>query len=302
MSKEGEGRRDFLSKIARFVILWGAIGGFERVSHSSSNFSRGRPFPKELEAWIGKAFEYSAGCPIVEDFAWGHIRIQRVGSERLFIVMETRLQGIAGLVSLHRSDTLASLVTWMGSHGRFVPLWHADQVARKGSWRRKVLIFEQGGTSSTEWRLSPDGARSRRLPGQGRLLDDPLSALLNWRAGAYGPLRPGEAFLIDNLARKEPLVIRLQVLPEQESRKSKPPEREDWAFLIRAQVEREVAQSVRGSLEGWVDQQWVPVFARARDVRIVGEAWARLTGKFDLREKELGASPEPPLSVARWVI
>jgi hypothetical protein len=301
MKRGGQRRREFLAQIARFAILGVATASLPKSSYGSSAPHQRRPFPGDLEPWVGKAFEYRAGCPLLEDFAWGQIRIHRAGSpEKLFVVMETRLEGIAGVVSLQRTDTLASLVMWASSQGRFVPIWHADQVARYGSWKRKVLVFEDGGMSCTEWRLSQEGARSRRVFGQNRPLDDPLSAFLNWRAGAYGPLRPGETMVIDNLARREPLLIRLQILPEEETRKRRPQDRSEWTFLMRAQVDREVAESLKGTLEGWLDSQWVVLFARATNVRIVGEAWARLTGKGDLREPNLPAPPEPPLSIGRW--
>ncbi len=260
--------------------------------------------PEDLGLWVGRALEYKAGCPLMEDFAEGRIWIQKVASTQKYLVaMKTRLQGIAGILSLQRVDLLASLVQWESDKGRFMPLWHADQVARQGSWRRKVLVFDPGSRSYTEYKMRPDGSRKKYFPPQGKLLDDPLSAFLNWRAGVYGPLKPGQAFIIDNLARQDPLSLRLQVASEQEARAKRPPSQaQDWTFLLRADLDKEVGQSVRGSLEGWLDDQWVVVFARATNVRFVGEAWARLSGRWKLLEPELKEPPEPPLEKYRWDI
>lgn len=257
--------------------------------------------PGGMEEWVGRTLEYKASCSVVENFASGQVWIQRIrSSNQYLVVMETRLQGVVGLLALQRTDLLASLVEWVPGQGRFLPLWHGDQVARQGSWRRKVLVFEKRGEAYTEHRLSPEGSRQRHVPAQGRPLDDPLSALLNWRAGVYGPLRPGQRFVIDNLARRDSLTLRLQVASEEEARSRPPPQGDQWAFLLQAQLDREVAESIQGSLEGWLDSQWVPVFARATNVRLVGQVWARLSGKWRLLEPERAHAPEPPLHIGRW--
>lgn len=257
--------------------------------------------PMALEGSVGMVLEYKASCSLLEDFASGQFWIQRVrASNKYLVVMQTRLHGVVGVLALQRTDLLASLVEWVPGKRRFVPLWHGDQVARQGSWRRKVLVFERGGQAYTEHRLGPDGSRQRRADGKGRVLDDPLSAFLNWRAGAYGPLKPGQGFLIDNLARREPLSVRLTVASEDEARRRRPPQRTEWQFLLTALLDKEVAESVQGSLEGWLDAQWVPVFAVAKNVRFMGEVWARLSGKWKLLEPERAQAPEPPLEPGRW--
>lgn len=297
----GVHRRDFLGIL--FKIL-GVGGIFSNLRPCMVEAAQGSEPPSALGEWVGRALEYKVSCPLVEDFAQGQIWIQKVGpSGKYLVVMKTRLQGIVGVLSLQRTDLLASLVQWDPGKARFVPLWHADQVARQGSWRRKVLVFRPGGEAYSEYKLSPEGSRTKHIPPQGRPLDDPLSAYLNWRSGVYGPLRPGQVFLIDNLARREPLVLRVTVASEEEARSKRPDSKaENWTFLLKADLEREVAESVRGSLEGWLDDRWVVLFARAGNVRLVGEVWARLSGKWMLLEPELKKPPEPPLERSKWEI
>ncbi len=294
-------RRAFLGILAGAMGAGGLLSGLRPAPVTAA---QGEGVPPELTHWVGRALEYKVSCPLVEDFAEGQIWIQKVSSSRKYLVaMKTRLQGIVGVLALQRTDLLASLVQWEPDRGRFIPLWHADQVARQGSWKRKVLVFEQGAEAYTEYRLSPEGSRKKLVPSQGRPLDDPLSAFLNWRVGVYGPLRPGQTFLIDNLARRDPLALRLRVASEEEALSQRPASQAGkWAFLLKADLEKEVAESLRGSLEGWLDEQWRVLFAKANNVRLVGEVWARLSGTWMLLEQELKSSPEPPLEKARWQI
>ena len=295
----GVHRRGFLGILVRGL----AAGGLASALRPCQGWAASQDgLPQGLGSWVGQALEYKVSCSLVEDFAEGQIWVQGISSSRKYLaVMKTRLQGIVGVLALQRTDLLASLVEWEPDRGRFVPLWHADQVARQGSWRRKVLVFEARGEAYTEHKLGPDGSRKRKVPQQGRPLDDPLSAFLNWRAGVYGPLKPGQTFLIDNLARKDPLALRLRVATEEEARSKRPGSQSDqWAFLLQADLDRELAESLRGSLEGWLDTQWVPLYARANNVRLVGEVWARLSGRWRLLEPELARAPEPPLEGSRW--
>lgn len=297
----GVHRRQFLGSLLKLLGLGGILNSFWPLMGEAA--PREGP-PPELEPWVGRALEYKVSCPLVEDFAQGQIWIQRISSSSNYLIgMKTRLQGIVGVLALQRTDLLASVVQWESAKGRFVPLWHADQVARQGSWRRKVLLFQEGGQAFTEYKLSPEGSRKKHVPAQGKPLDDPLSAFLNWRAGVYGPLRPGQVFFIDNLARRDPMTLRLAVASEEEARSKRPASpAENWTFLLRAELDKEVAESVRGSLEGWLDEQWVVLFAKANNVRLLGEVWARLSGRWRLLEPELKKSPEPPLEKARWEI
>lgn len=290
-------RRGFLGLVAGILWWWmpkRSIGGPEGPSKGLS---------EAFSSLLGSVLEYKASCHLLEDFASGRLWMQRINSTNQYLIaMETRLHGIAGVISLQRTDLMVSLVEWRDAKGRFVPVWHADQVSRQGAWKRKVLVFEDGAKSCREWRLSPHKGTSRVTLSGGRPLQDPLCAFLNWRAGAYGPLKPGQKFVIDDLARKEPVRLTVEVLPEAEALKKRPPDKGDWTFYVQAYVDKEVAESIQGSLEGWLDGQWVPVFARSTNVRIVGEVWARLAGRWKLPQPERPVAPEPPLQSQKWTI
>jgi hypothetical protein len=73
-------------------------------------------------------------------------------------------------------------------------------------------------------------------------------------------------------------------------------------FLVRARLERELQESVRGSVEAWLDGDWVPLEGRATQVRWVGEVTAYLAGRRRLPEAERAESPSPPLQRERWSI
>jgi hypothetical protein len=256
---------------------------------------------------VGEVLQYRARCPLVAEVASGEIRFRKIGgTEQYLATLETRLQGVLGLVTLQRVDLFASLMEWSERYGRLLPLWHADQVSTKGSWRRKVLTFDSDRAGYVEHRLHPDPKRGgvRRWKSAGRILDDPLSAFYNWRIGAFGALGEGRSYVVDNLARKEPLSLRFHTSPEEESRRLRAmePEPVGKVYHLTAHLDVELHEAFSGDIEAWLDGDWVPVEGRANRVRLVGEATAYLVRKARISEPELPAAPPPPLSRELWRI
>lgn len=260
-----------------------------------------------VKALVGEGLQYRAKCPLLAEVASGEIRFQGIkGTAQYLATFEIHLQGVLGLVTLQRSDLFASLMEWSEGHGRLLPLWHADQVSRKGAWKRKVLTFDGDRAAYVEHRLYPDARRGgvRRWKTGGRLLDDPLSAFYNWRIGAFGPLGAGRSYLVDNLARKEPLSLRFQTAPDEESRRLRAMELDPdgKVYHLEAHLDVELHDAFSGDIEAWLDGEWVPVEGKANKVRLVGEATAYLVRKARLSEPELRAAPPPPLARDLWRI
>jgi hypothetical protein len=294
-------RRDFLEASGVALAVCSPLrAGWGTVLAQSSSL-----VPPVPASWVGELVRYRADCPAIADLAAGELRFQRVkGTSKYFASLETHLQGVLGLLTLMRRDLFASLMEWSERQGRFLPIWHADQVSRKGAWRRKVLIFHPDGGGYMEHRLNPDPSRggTRRWKTQGRLLDDPLSAFYNWRAGAFGPLGYGRSYQIDTLARKEPLVLRFQTASEEEARRllSLDPERGAKAYMVKANLEEELQEAIKGDIEGWLGEDWLPLQGRATRVRLIGEATMSLVERGRLPEPELPDAPHPPLARELW--
>ncbi len=260
-----------------------------------------------VKALVGEGLQYRARCPLLADVASGEIRFQRIKATAQYLAtLETHLQGVLGLVTLQRTDLFASLMEWSETHGRLLPLWHADQVSRKGAWKRKVLTFDGDRAGYVEHRLNPDPRRGgvRRWKTGGRVLDDPLSAFYNWRIGAFGALGAGRSYLVDNLARKEPLSLRFQTASEEESRRllAMEPEPVGKVYHLTAHLDVELQEAFSGDIVAWLDGDWVPVEGKANRVRLVGEATAYLVRKARLSEPELPEAPPPPLARDLWRI
>jgi hypothetical protein len=216
--------------------------------------------------------------------------------------MDARLTGIAGVISLQRREQFASLLVWSPSERRFLPRWYVEQVSRKGSWKRKVLVFRQGSGEYQEHSIRPYRIRKRRRRTAKRVLDDPLSAFYNWRLGAFGPLRPGASYRIDTLARKDGFVLRFRVADKEEAKRRLHaiPQVEPGAYWVRASLDRKIISAVRGEVDAWLDSLWIPVYGRATQVKWLGEVEARLVQRDRLRDPFWRGSTSPPLSKEFW--
>jgi hypothetical protein len=261
--------------------------------------------PPGLEEWVGRGLQYRARCELVGDLATGELRLQRIrGTSQYVATFQTELEGVVGFFTLQRSDLFVTLMTWSPEHGRFLPVWHGDQASRKGNWRRKILLFQRDRDEYLEIKMGPDKRRERRWRMRGRLLDDPLSAFFNWRVGAFGALGDERDYEIDNLARKEPLTLRFRISAGSKVPGNLPahPEAGHRAHFLRARLEEELQEAVRGDVEGWLDADWVPIEATANRVRLAGEVTATLVRRRRLPDPELASPPSPPLDQVLWRI
>jgi hypothetical protein len=294
-------RRDFLDV---FLLLMGAYSA--RVFGIGS--SHARPTNRNeasIGAWVGEALKYRADCPLLPRIATGKIELKRVrGSSTFLATLETRIEGVVGVLTLQRKDLFASLMSWSEPHQRLLPVWYAEQVSRMGSWRRKVLLFHHEKGRYIEHKFYPDRFRQKRIKTLGKILIDPLCAFYNWRIGAYGPLGPGRSQNIDNLARKDPFVLRVQTASREQTllRRKKVPDPEHKAHLLRARLDKRFMDVVHGDVEAWVDEEWMPIYGKASEVKWVREVTVYLLQKDQSPNPELNTYPLPPLKHQPWTI
>lgn len=262
-------------------------------------------FPPRVASWVGEWLVYRMDCPIMPSFSEAKVHFQRIsGSSRFLATMEFYFRGVTGFLTAQRQDLFVSLMEWSEPQRRFLPIWYAEQVSRSGKWRRKVLIFGHNDGRYVEHKIYPHRFRRRRRKTRGRVLDDPLSAFYNWRVGAFGPLRPGQTYQIDNLAKRDPFVLRFKMASEEENRRRRvmDSEPDHKAYLLKAYLDRELIEGIRGDVEAWLNDKWVPVYVKASGVKWIGEVTGYLASTGLLKEPERDTSPPPPLERKPWRI
>jgi hypothetical protein len=295
-------RRDFLKS-----TLWGLSALVLPLRKVQGAPATDPPagFPASLNSWVGRRLTYLTDCWLLPEFAEGVLTFQGVRNENRFLAtLETRLQGVVGLLSLQRQDLFVSCMEWSTAARRFLPVWYVEQVSRKGKWRRKVLIFHHEQHRYDEHKIHADRTRRRRAAFARDFIDDPLSAFFNWRIGAFGPLAPGQAFRIDDLARKDPLVLKVQMASEGKNRQllAQDPDPGDKAYYLQADLEQELFHLLQGNVEVWLNDEWVPVAGKAAKVKLLGSLTAHLV-KMDRHPVPVRPSlPSPPLQRQVWKI
>ncbi len=93
------------------------------------------------------------------------------------------------------------------------------------------------------------------MPQQGAYYDA-LTAMYNLRSGYFGPLDPGNSFVIPSISRKGAEQIEIQVLTDEQRR-------EQGQFplsgvLCRVMVSAEIFDTKGGAIYVWFDEQLVP--------------------------------------------
>jgi hypothetical protein len=252
---------------------------------------------------VGEVLHYVVSCPILPRVGELRVWVRSLsGCRGYFIRADFRLTGVIGAISLQRKEVFASLMQWSDKDGRYRPIWFAKQVSRSGSWRRKVKIFDHSAGNYIEYRISPKGLRKKRRRVRKMPVDDPLSAYMNWREGAFGPISYGRTYIIDNIARKEPTKVVLTILSEEEAmRKSyihSPPK--GWSHLVKVALPHEYAKVVRGDVLVWLDSSWAPLYGVATQVKLVGTIKASLLNRTSLPEPILDGPPSPPVQRGLW--
>jgi hypothetical protein len=261
--------------------------------------------PPDFSSWIGESLEYRVDCQLLKNLAVSRLSFQRIkGSHKFLAKMEVQLQGVVGALSMQRRELFASLMAWSENHKRFLPLWYADQASWMGKWRRKVLVFRHNQERYVEYKFYPDRSRKRRRKTKGRLLNDPLSAFYNWRVGAFGQLRTGAVYRIDNLARKERFSLGLKTASEAEtrSRRAQPNKPKTGVYMASVEPNDEFRDSVKGGIHMWFNDLWIPVYCEAKGVKWLGSVTCRLVQRDFISDRERPSKPRAPLTKEFWRI
>jgi hypothetical protein len=293
-------RRDFLNAI---LAAMGALSA--RTLGIPLSIADPPEHRARIASFVGEALEYQLDCLMLPKIATGRLEFKKIHEKAMFLAtLRTKVEGVLGLLTFQRSDIFASVMAWSEDRGRFLPQWYAEQVSRRTSWKRKVLVFSQEKERYTEHKIYPDHCHLKRKRTRGRILDDPLSAFYNWRIGAFGALGPGQSQRIDNLAKNDPFVLQLTTASMEEARirKAESLDSDQWTYFMRAQLGQEVLEVIRGEVEGWLSEDWVPLYAKGTKVRWIGELSGHLVRKRQLSEPEQDTCPSPPLKKEIWTI
>lgn len=208
---------------------------------------------------LGWAFElkpehlrYSIDISIFKDAALATISFKNVGPNEYEAEMDGSIQGILSLFTGQRRDRYRSRMVY--AEGKLEPLVFVEEVWRRGRLRRKEYRFQHEQGRLELWVTDPQG--KTRLKWQTELRQpvyDPISALCNFRLGAFGEIKPGETITVPGIPypEKEDIIFRIGPV-------------EDGKQKVAFQVRKHTVEDQLGTLHLLFDQHWVPVSAWAR--------------------------------------
>lgn len=196
------------------------------------------------------------------------VAFKNVGPHEYEAEIDGSLQGILSLFTGQRRDRYQSRMVC--ADGKLKPLVFVEEVWRRGRLYRKEYRFlhEQGRLEL--WVTNAQGATGLKWQTEMRQeVYDPVSALCNFRWGAFGEVKPGETIIVPGLPHpekeKEDIIFRMG---PRESGKQK----------VSFQVRQRTVEDQLGTLHLLFNRHWVPVSAWTR-LGIFGEVTGTLQGE-----------------------
>jgi hypothetical protein len=194
-------------------------------------------------------------------------------------VLEARTLGVAAWLTRERRHLYVTLME-MGEDRRFQALSHESFVSKwKGDapqQRTKRYVFDHD-KQQVHYQRIRNGAmvHDDLLPmGEYGPGIDILTISYNFRAGLYGPLRPGAHFRIPAFNHKGVGYITIDILTDQQ-RQTQTFFPKKGGLLCKIQVDPEIFDTGNGILHVWLDEQGRP--ARSIVEKVVGIGTVRGT-------------------------
>lgn len=209
---------------------------------------------------------YAIDVSIFKDAALATVAFKKVGPNEYEAEIYGSLRGILSLFTGQRRDRYCSKMLY--AEGRLKPLMFVEEVWRRGHLRRREYRFQHEQSRLELWVNDSQG--SSRLKWQTELRQqvyDPVSALCNFRFGAFGEVKPGETITVPGIPypEKEDIIFRIGPV-------------EDGKQKVAFQVRKHTVEDQLGTLHLLFNRQWLPVSAWAR-LGILGEVTSTLQGE-----------------------
>ncbi|HKK01823.1 MAG TPA: DUF3108 domain-containing protein [Desulfuromonadales bacterium] len=237
--------------------------------------------PNPIETFVGERLHYKIAFLWFSGLAEANLSFSRgkkAGTYRA--VLEARTLGIAAWLTSDRVQRYVSLMT-LDDKGHLRSLVHESHMI-KGRGEKKQDRFSRYVFDYRHHRIVYRKAReghfyltktypldSKHPP------NDILTAFYNFRAGFFGPLKPGAHFEVPTFNRKGTTCIIIDVLSNARPRKLRffP----KGGILCRVKVDKDVFGTGGGAIYAWIDPLGRPARGIVEDVIGMGDVRGMLT-------------------------
>jgi len=231
-----------------------------------------------LRVFLNRELAYDISFLWFDQLAEARLRFLPAGEPRRYrAVLEANTLGVAAWLTRDREQRYEALMT-LGDDGRF----HADRYSSaiykgRGSKRRGRTKTYQYDFEQREVRISVDRdgvvTEGEPLPmEEGPEPSDMLTTFINFMAGNFGDLNPGETLIVPTYTPKGFSDIEVTVLWPEQRLDGFP----RGGTLCRVKVDQEVFDTGGGFVYAWFNDEMVPVIGMVEAVLGMGNVRGKL--------------------------
>ncbi len=278
------GRRKFLFRLALLFAWMCKPRVAFSLPHSVTSENKGEQeesFPfKTIDYFLNEKAEYDMSFLWFKKAAVGSFRFLREGSGYKAI-LEAETKGFVGFFTSYRKHVYVTHLTFLPESGKF----------RSNLFERYVVIKTKEERTNTKldyekrvmsWVKSKNGKvfeeKSKPIPEE-MVYEDILSAFINFRMGAYGPIKRERKFKVHNIPTKGQSIIDVNITSREEADGDKKlfgKGYDENLLYMKIKVPREIFKSKTGEVSLWIDDRLIPLKGVVKDYIGFGDIQASL--------------------------
>ena len=261
-----------------------------------SNASEDRSGPNLLEKYFGEELRYQIGYWLignVGDAKTGFSGTDLPGIYR--VSLEGR--GVGFINSLLGGITYAyeSFCQYLPDQDRLRPVYFElkKQRGSRKSLKSVGYDYKAGQISFKQTNPAGDAREHRETMGTGRIYEDYLTMLYNFRHGSYGSLQRGFDYRLPLYTKEQmkPVSLHVADLETEKRLRSREFDRKGKDFFVRFQIPPEDVSSDTGEILGWFSADAVPVKGTIQDVVFFGDLWGELKERIKVVSPRSAKAP-----------
>ncbi len=267
-------RSSRLISLALLCVLFS--GGFAAAGDDAAGDI---PVPTIADAFIGEQLEYSIGFWFFKSVATGTLTFKRGSDGGYVATLRAHANGVIDKFLKRRRDEYTSYM-YLSEDGTMFLTKRFERVivtSEKNKVKKKYVDYNNRILTWIRWENGEErGSEAVGFPRNTQPVD-PLAAFYNFRAGAYGPLKPGGVYRIPALPKSDhvpEIYFRIITPDEMAGRKKKGAE-----FIADALIGKDLFGSEKGELELFFNSRFVPVYVVAKDVDYLGNVRGTLVSE-----------------------